>query len=370
MGTIRLILALSVVAAHAGPILGLNFVGGEVAVQLFFIISGFYMAVILNEKYIGFGSYKLFITNRLLKLFPSYWFILALSLLTPIIMALLIGSEPYSALMRYKEYETDLDSSSFIVLLLSNLFILGQDVIMFLKLNSEGLFSFTSNFMDTNPRVYNFLFIPQAWSLSIELMFYLIAPFIVRNKAWKLVVLIVGSLLLRLYIYSIGLFHDPWTYRFFPTELAFFLTGALVYKIYFKLKGKQLNKTVINFVWAIIIGFIMTYEYIPGSIVKQWLLYFVFSCAVPFIFIQTKNHKMDSNLGELSYPVYITHLLVVSIVGLIGLPQGIVGLVTALITIGLSVMIVAYLMNPIEKYRQNKVYARLRENDENEKLVI
>lgn len=79
MGTIRLLLAISVVIAHTSSIFGFNLVGDLLAVELFYVISGFYMALILNEKYVSPKNvYKLFITNRLLKLYPAYWFILIL----------------------------------------------------------------------------------------------------------------------------------------------------------------------------------------------------------------------------------------------------------------------------------------------------
>ena len=44
-------LALSVMTAHMGrPILGFHQLGGQEAVQCFYMISGFYMALILNES--------------------------------------------------------------------------------------------------------------------------------------------------------------------------------------------------------------------------------------------------------------------------------------------------------------------------------
>ena len=55
MGTIRLLLALFVVVTHTESFFGFNFTGGQVAVEIFFIISGFYMTMILNEKYVGEG---------------------------------------------------------------------------------------------------------------------------------------------------------------------------------------------------------------------------------------------------------------------------------------------------------------------------
>src|SRR5438093_7095325 len=74
MGMFRFLLALSVVIAHTKAIYGYELIGGYLSVNSFFIISGFYMAFILNEKYIGKNSsYRLFITNRFLRIYPIYW---------------------------------------------------------------------------------------------------------------------------------------------------------------------------------------------------------------------------------------------------------------------------------------------------------
>ena len=82
MGLIRLLLAISVITVHASPIFGLNFIQGQLAVEVFFMISGFYMALILSEKY---TSNKTFIGNRFLKIFPTYWIILVLCLIYQLI---------------------------------------------------------------------------------------------------------------------------------------------------------------------------------------------------------------------------------------------------------------------------------------------
>ena len=79
MGSLRLLLAISVLIAHSGPISGFSLIGGIEAVEIFFIISGFYMALILNTKYVGVNSYYLFITNRFLRIFPTYWLVLLLT---------------------------------------------------------------------------------------------------------------------------------------------------------------------------------------------------------------------------------------------------------------------------------------------------
>jgi peptidoglycan/LPS O-acetylase OafA/YrhL len=47
MGILRLILAIAVVIAHSSYFFSFKFTGGIVAVETFFIISGFYMTMIL-----------------------------------------------------------------------------------------------------------------------------------------------------------------------------------------------------------------------------------------------------------------------------------------------------------------------------------
>src|SRR5690349_18914439 len=75
MGLIRTLLALAVVFTHAGdfPLTSNKFVGGTIAVQSFYIVSGFYMALVLNKKY---AHARQFYINRFIRLYPTYWAIL------------------------------------------------------------------------------------------------------------------------------------------------------------------------------------------------------------------------------------------------------------------------------------------------------
>lgn len=157
MGLLRFLLAISVVCAHCGSFFGrISFVGGEIAVQSFFIISGFYMSLVLDRKYdaaANLTNYKLFITNRLLRLYPIYWIILILT-----IFGLLVVD-----FSKISDFEI-CNSLSLLYLFFVNIFIFFQDTIMFLGIdvNSGSLF-YTSNFHDTNPALFHFLFIPQGW---------------------------------------------------------------------------------------------------------------------------------------------------------------------------------------------------------------
>ena len=77
MGSLRTFLALTVVLSHS---YGHIFVGGRLAVQLFYIISGFLISYILLEAN-SYKSLKGFYWNRILRLFPVYLFVSSLTLL-------------------------------------------------------------------------------------------------------------------------------------------------------------------------------------------------------------------------------------------------------------------------------------------------
>src|SRR5262249_38577674 len=117
MGTLRFILALSVAYGHAGDFLGFPFIPGDTAVQSFYAISGFYMALVLNEKYrTGSSTYSLFISNRFLRLFPIYAAVLCLTLLLALAMAHLSEKElPFVTQWRQVDRLSWADGAFFVI---------------------------------------------------------------------------------------------------------------------------------------------------------------------------------------------------------------------------------------------------------------
>lgn len=169
------------------------------------------MGLILNEKYTGDGSYKLFMGNRFLRLFPAYWFILILTVGMSYLFHIATG-EGFK-ITSYFQYYHLLDIRSLFFLILTIVMIIGQDIILFVKFNASGLLTFTSDFRSVHPPfppVFAFSFVPQSWSLALELFFYFIASFIVRKNAILISVIIILSLSLRIFIYSCDLNSDPW----------------------------------------------------------------------------------------------------------------------------------------------------------------
>jgi peptidoglycan/LPS O-acetylase OafA/YrhL len=368
MGLLRLLLALSVVANHCGPILGENLVGGQIAVQSFYIISGFYMSLILNEKYIGAnGSYKLFISNRFIRLYPIYWTVLIVTLLDFGMTAIITRGHSLPKFDTYLSVHTNFFSLGYLIL--TNLIIFGQDLVMFMGIDPEtGRFFFTSDFTQTHPPLHSFLFIPQAWTLGLELMFYLVAPFIVR-KGFKVVVpIIIISFGLRLFLYNFfHLQNDPWTYRFFPTEIMFFLLGYLAYRMYLFLKSRPIPKRFSQLVLFLCIAFTLVYPFLPPIKVpyfpftlKESFYLAAITLSIPVLFNFLKKNRFDSAIGELSYPVYICHIIVLLVCGSVAGLMPAISFINTGNGIAVLTLVFAYLLNvivaqPIEKYRQSRV---------------
>ncbi len=358
MGILRLLLALAVVASHCGAIFGNNLVGGKVAVQSFYIISGFYMSLILNEKYIDKNtSYKLFISNRLLRLYPIYWAVLILTFLFWCFAEFKSHGQSQTIFDVYASVH--LNAYSIAYLIFTNIFIFGQDVVMFLGINpANGNLFFTNNFWHTTPGFYTFLFVTQAWTLGVELTFYLIAPLILRKNVIIIVCLISISLFVRFYLfYYVGFKTDPWSYRFFPSEIMFFLLGYLSYLGYKKNKITILNSSIAYFLLAFIIMFTICFSNVPSGFesvfsMKEAFYFACITCFIPFLFNFFKHSNVDRLIGELSYPVYISHKLVFAFCLSLHFSIFKQGFVIALITICVSYFLNRLIANPIEKYRQ------------------
>ncbi|TWT56732.1 Acyltransferase family protein [Thalassoglobus neptunius] len=360
MGVLRTVLALAVLVVHTEPTSRLQLTGGMAAVQCFFMISGFYMALILEKKYSGPGGYKLFISNRILRLYPIYLVVLACTFLASLASYWLLDNP--GKLTLYFEYWGSIDWTSRLYLVLTNVFLLGQDALFFSQLNlSTGTFEFAPDFHTTSPECFRFLFVVQAWTLSLELMFYLIAPFIVCRRVPVIIAITAASLALRGFVANaFGLFEDPWSYRFFPFELAMFLLGTLAYKLYSRSPAESWVQSRWRIpVIAVFALFILFYTYVPlESIPRRWVFYSIAFFAIPYLFASTRYSKLDAKIGEYSYPIYISHMLVLystePFLRKLHL-ENFKLIIVAVATFLVSAALIRWISEPLEKVRQNRV---------------
>jgi peptidoglycan/LPS O-acetylase OafA/YrhL len=362
LGLIRLLLAVSVVFAHAGGSHWKSMVGGELAVQGFFMISGFYMALILAEKYVGAGAIKVFWINRALKIYPAYWFVLLITISYTLARYLIAKQPPPPIIMSYttpfdalQNQRASIGEVELIYIGVVQVILFFLDSVMFVK-PAGHFFSVTTNFSAEQNQLWLLLFVPQAWTLSLELMFYLIAPLLIRFRVRWLVMLILVSASLRDFIYhGLSLSNDPWSYRFFPTEFAFFLIGFVGYKIF---KGiAPSDDRLFNYVGialcSLVIGSIILFPEL-GNRPRLFLL--LLGVSIPFIFAATKEWRVDRILGEISYPLYVVHFLVIIVCRDIapGAPSSShYGFIIAAISIGAAFALNALVMSPIENLRKH-----------------
>ena len=340
MGLIRLLLALSVVLAHSGPFVltGNRFVGGLVAVEAFFIISGFYMALVMESKYAD--NTLVFYRNRFLRIFPTYWAIL----LVAVAAGFLFGENRFDQLLK-----ADFSAGTLAPILSSNLLIFGSDAMMFLSSAGDGLY-FTSNFYHESVKLYEYHYIPQSWTLPIELMFYLTVPFFFRKFNVIIALLLVSFVIKIVTMQSFG-WTDPWNYRFFPSEFMMFCLGMLSYRLYCFWQGRGFPRFVGEVSLVVIVLFTVMFESVPVSLRLKMLLYFtLLILLIPFVFERFRNNYLDRMVGETSYPVYLCHLIVIGAVNYYGISflgdKSIIYLLGSMI---FALLVHLYISEPIEQ---------------------
>ena len=311
LGTVRFLLALCVVVTHAkgSSIFGLTLFSGLTAVQCFYVISGFLITMVLNER-ADYARLRNFYLSRYLRLWPAY-LVVALASLA------LTRSGWLSQLSQIAHWP------GIVFLAVSNLTLLFQDWTLFLRFDAGHLVPTEAFGTWPGAQVNSFLLVPQCWSIGVELTFYLIAPFLCR-KVSTLIGLLTFGLVTRLIV---GALHppalDPWTYRFAPSEMMLFAAGGLAYfagrSIY--ASRPHLARLACGLSVALFVALVFGSEIVTPWVTKfgglsrplllvNWpfLLLMIFSVAP--LFFGARSHRLDNALGELSYPMYLCHILV------------------------------------------------------------
>jgi peptidoglycan/LPS O-acetylase OafA/YrhL len=365
MGILRFLLAFAVFNGHANLPLGFSIVAGSTAVHCFFVISGFYMAMVLNEKYIPAGaSYADFISSRLLRLAPAYLVVVVLTVFAAVWMArngsvVLPPLEATRLLIQSSDGYPVLFANA-----LSQLSLVGQDLFYFAGWTRESGLHFVADFQ-TEPHPLNrLLLVPPAWSLSVELYFYLLAPYLVRRSVPLLIALIACSLLCRVLLaVCLGWQGDPWSYRFFPSELAFFLTGVLAYRV----QGGTAPTSRLWLVALALFGGMLGLAEMLGIWqadlpVHRWArvgLFAALAAFVPMLFRWTKNWRWDRYVGELSYPLYVCHFLAIWVLMAWGdIASGTGRVVVVVGTVLFAIALQQCVDAPVDRYRQARMARR------------
>jgi peptidoglycan/LPS O-acetylase OafA/YrhL len=291
MGTLRLFLAFGVVFGHswhgvlqhrgleADPAWWLNAIGDR-AVLYFYIISGFLMSYVLHEKYPGTAKGTgAFFRARFLRVYPLWWAVLAL--------CWIVNIPPTPRLP-----ET------------SSIFLFGTDWIV--------------SFADYPQRYWGHFPYGTAagWTLGAELTFYTIAPWVLRS--WRLTTALFAiSLAIRL---TVPFFQSEtdftyltWMYCFFPATLMFFLLGHFAYVTSRILPAGTLASLIVLALAALFSELSDTEKLVVDS-PRSYASCLCFAAALPGLFASTKNNRFHNFLGDLTYPLYLTHAITIAII--------------------------------------------------------
>jgi peptidoglycan/LPS O-acetylase OafA/YrhL len=349
LGLVRFLLAFAVVGGHVGSLPYTVPLGAMLAVQAFYIISGFLIALVWDNKYKAQpNGLFLFYTNRAARIYFLYWAVLLIAGIVAVVAKLLtrhwVGYSTYPpphGLVLY-EYFT-------------NLCIFGSAQAYWLGFSPGGALYYTMDYTSSPYPVWRTLMIGPAWTLELELTFYLLAPLLVNLKLRTIFAIIAASFAARFTWYAMGHNVDPWDYRFFPFEIGLFVLGIAAYRVS-KIMPWRLSRKVSYVIFALTVGSILQYDLV-GRYLNSFAYLFIFAALIPPVFALTQSWKVDRFLADMSYPLYLAHWPVwLFIRDFMPVPwPGYPGLVPALASIAAAAGLVIYVERPIERWRQARI---------------
>ena len=250
------------------------------AVDIFIILSGFVIFLLLDKSK---ANYSAFIVRRGFRLFPVYLAVLFVSAYTIDGQIVLWGQLGSTGDYWAGRLQTMLDSSAyFIENFTAHLFLL------------QGFFG---GYIPSS----DFAFIEPAWSLSLEWQFYLIAPLI-----FSLIFQKKNFLLLIAISFGIASLYGQAGSGFLPDNIHFFIVGIVSYYIYkFSFEQPDTHLAILMLCISLLLRDI------------PLVLWSVFLCLAiyqtkPIIFIRSLlENSLFQYIGKISYPIYVVHTLVI-----------------------------------------------------------
>ena len=298
VGFIRLLLALAVFNSHYPLMEDWSIVDGHEAVLTFFAISGFYMALILDTAY---ASPRAFYRARMASLYPQYLFALGLA----ITLLLTLGVHPYTTSAKFLAFLSH--PGSLLLSLWSWLTLFGQELFFCLGQGTDGVLHFVGS---TREAIWRQMPLVQAWSLSLEVAFYALAPLLVRLRSRTLFLLAAASLALKIYLFFGPLYGTGFTIRFFPAEFWLFASGILAYRVHVRLDDE--SSPLDWFLLIVLVGLVLTADDVVEE-AEPFFLPLAALAAMPFVFRAFRRLPLDRLAGKISYPFYLLHFTAIAL---------------------------------------------------------
>ncbi|MDN3223788.1 acyltransferase family protein [Pseudomonas nunensis] len=268
MGAYRLLLAMLVAISHMGvAFAGLN--PGVIAVVSFLLISGFVMTSLIERNYNAPEQFQRFYADRVLRLYPQFLLYFVSS--CAVIHFLLPGTPQAAALTV-------------------------NNIVTSLPIVPMGFYMFGINI----PEI-----LPAAWSLGLEMCFYLLIPFLIVYKVRGIAYALSVAVFM---VAALGYINtDVYGYRLLPGVLFIFLCGSYLYRMRAR-AGMIVAGTAI-------VAALMFLAIVTGLIPRRPFNAEVtvgIALGVPAVFVlsKLKYHRVDELLGNISYGVFLNHFVV------------------------------------------------------------
>ncbi|MDE2184669.1 MAG: acyltransferase [Alphaproteobacteria bacterium] len=262
----------------------------EAAVEAFFVISGFYMALTFEAHYRGADGVWKFYLSRVVRLYPLYIAVLALmAAIFPIARAL---RWPINATHSFDYFMSPVDG--------------------FQQVSVWSLFF--QDILSIDPVREFLLPLRQAWSISAELAFYLLTPALLLLRKSHLAVLAtvcfaIKGLILNRYGFRAAYFP-------FPPQLGYFLLGILIYRLRDRLAFERRTAAWLatGFCLLAVSRLDLSFEslLVPVVPVPNIVLIGTLCLAMPSATMHFRG-RTAALLGDMSYGVYIMHLVVIDL---------------------------------------------------------
>jgi len=324
-GITRFLLAALVVLFHISRFVFL----GRFAVCSFFTLSGYWIALMFSNKYSKKAHpLKVFYTSRIWRLLPVFYTFTILGFA----IWLLVDHSVIQQII-------DLGLSDKVVFGISNITLLGYYSL---------------------PKID---ILTPAWSLDIEMQFYLLFPllfYISRNNYKVLIWLFFVMMAVSFYLCA-G-YNTYWVNNSLPTYLYFFVLGMIIFFKKWRFNANSEKICLAIFVILVGLQYIIPYSQTHykqiGSMYYVTLSLVLVLLAVPTLAnsVQVLSDKRDKFWGELSFLIYLGHWVLIRPYGVLSQNASSIMhvLYTALYllcTMGLATAIYWLVDRPIEKLR-------------------
>ena len=351
MGLLRLYLALAVLNVHYTFWDDQYFPFAFPAVCAFFVISGFYMSVVLSGKY-G-GKIAVFYVNRILRIYPICFVVLALTVAGDY-SGILVDVPGINAIHNH--------FTGVPMPLSDRLTAMLNSAAMFPGVLWRAVFGFPPNLSTLT------VVAPQLYTVGIELCFYAVAPFLLLQKGWRLFAVVLIAVVCHFAPLFLGAPERPYQYEYLPAVMVFFMLGRISFALLLRIERWRYPRWTGWLFLAAIVAYAHSFwtplvQHISNT--PETLGFYALVCvATPFLFLASRTSKIDRLIGDLSYPVYACQFMVIAFAN--GLTASAVSTrhtLALVVILSLSVVLVVTIDYPIDRLRQ-RIAKRARTSSE------